>query len=190
MSVDRRTIILGLAALGGISWTLRPRADRALRLRPPGARAPDTFEALCIRCFRCAEVCPAGCIRFDATADVRQLGTPYLAPKDRGCTLCMACTEACPTGALVPTSPEPARVAREVRMGVPVLDKHKCLSWTNKGVCRACYYACPYADTAITLANPLQGPVFHREACVGCALCSEACPDQAKAIDIRVLRDA
>ena len=55
MSVSRRTVIVGLAALGGISWTLRPRDDRALRLRPPGARAPDTFEALCIRCFRCAE---------------------------------------------------------------------------------------------------------------------------------------
>jgi hypothetical protein len=42
MSVSRRTVIVGLAALGGISWTLRPRDDRALRLRPPGARAPGT----------------------------------------------------------------------------------------------------------------------------------------------------
>lgn len=190
MSVDRRGAILALLGLGGTAWSLAPSADRRPLLRPPGARPPGEFEALCIRCFRCAEVCPAGCIRFDAILPLRALGTPYIAPKDRGCTLCMACTEACPTGALEPTSAEPERVAREVRMGTPILDRRRCWSWSQTGVCRACYYRCPYADRAVTLAGPHQGPVFHPEACVGCGLCSEACPDAAKAIDIRAPREA
>lgn len=181
---------MGLAAFGSLTWALYPRPARALRLRPPGARPPGEFERLCIRCFRCAEVCPVACIRFDALADLRDTGTPYLLPKDKGCTLCMACTEACPTGALVPTSSRLDRVFAEVRMGQPILDKRRCLPWSNQGVCRACYYACPYPEKAITLGGPRQGPVFHAEACVGCALCSEACPTAAKAIDIRPIKEA
>jgi MauM/NapG family ferredoxin protein len=180
---------VGLAAFGSLTWALYPRTARALRLRPPGARPPGEFERLCIRCFRCAEVCPVACIRFDTLADLRDTGTPYLLPKDKGCTLCMACTEACPTGALAPTSPKLDRVFVEVRMGEPILDKRRCLPWSNQGVCRACYYACPYPGQAITLAGPRQGPVFHVESCVGCALCSEACPTSAKAIDIRATRE-
>ncbi|MFO0728907.1 MAG: 4Fe-4S dicluster domain-containing protein [Myxococcota bacterium] len=186
--VDRRTVIAGLIGFGSLTWALSPRAAHA-RLRPPGAAPPGRFEALCIRCYRCAEVCPVSCIQFEAGLDLRNLGTPSLAPKDKGCTLCMACTEACPTGALQPTSTDPERIFATVKMGEPILDRRRCISWSNQGVCRACYYVCPYPGKAITLGGPRQGPVFHAEACVGCALCSEACPPEAKAIDIRPPRE-
>src|SRR5262245_5949412 len=36
-------------------------------LRPPGALPESKFRETCSRCGRCAEVCPAQCIKIDPT---------------------------------------------------------------------------------------------------------------------------
>jgi formate hydrogenlyase subunit 6/NADH:ubiquinone oxidoreductase subunit I len=96
----------------------------------------------------------------------------------------MACTEVCPTGALARIPARPERVAAEVRIGVPVLDRKGCLAWNGEGVCSLCAYVCPVGSRAVELVGSRQAPLFHAAGCVGCGLCEEACPEQAQAIRI------
>lgn len=177
--------MLVAGALAGL-WT---RVARALpRIRPPGALAAGGFEARCIRCFRCAEVCPPKAIRIGPLLQGGLAGAgdelPHLELRARACVLCMKCTQACPTGALAKLGADPAEVQRQVKMGRPELDRARCLPWTGRGVCRLCFYACPYAGTAVALVGPAQAPMFDSSHCVGCGLCEEACPETAQAIRI------
>jgi ferredoxin-type protein NapG len=176
----------GLFALGvaAVALLLTPkRARAAKKIRPPGAQPPGKFETACIGCYRCAEVCPPRCILFGPTLGL-DAPTPYLDLKARACTLCMKCTQVCPTDALAPIAVDAAVVAKEVRMGAPVLDRKKCLPWNATGSCSLCFQVCPYPDKAVELVGIAAGPLFHAEACVGCGLCEEACPDEAHAIRI------
>lgn len=181
--LTRRGILVGAAALGGGLLGLQYRPQRE-RLRPPGAAVGPDFSRRCIRCLRCAEVCPPKAIRFDSTPDLAGSDTPYIDARERACTLCMKCTQVCPSGALTAIEADPENVQRVVRMGRPELYKEKCVAWTRTGECRACYYICPYADSAVRLEGPLLGPAFDRDSCVGCGQCEEVCPEAARAVRI------
>jgi ferredoxin-type protein NapG len=184
--VNRRRVVGSLAA--ALMLAVVPKRSRAqhAKLRPPGALKPGAFEQACIGCFRCAEVCPTKVIRFPSALSL-DTATPRLDFEDRACVLCMKCTAVCPTEALLKLKPEADVVAREVRIGVPKLNRAACLPWTNRGVCRLCYQVCPYPDRAVEVVGPQKAPLFHPEACVGCGLCQEACPDIAQAIVIEPL---
>jgi len=181
--VKRRALIGSIAA--AIALAAVPRRARAdpKKIRPPGALKPGAFEQACIGCYRCAEVCPTRCIKFPSTFSLDQ-ATPFLELSDRACVLCMKCTQVCPTDALLPIAADTEVVGRVVRMGTPVLTRSKCLPWNGKGVCRLCYQVCPYPEKAVELVGPQKAPLFHADACTGCGLCEEACPDQAEAIII------
>jgi MauM/NapG family ferredoxin protein len=176
----RRTILISAVLLGGGVIGVRRRSEAVLR--PPGAVAD--FEATCIRCQRCAEVCPPKAILAHQSLDPRLADTPVLQPRARPCSLCMRCTAVCPTGALQPIEPELEQIQRQVRIGRPLLDRDRCVALDGSGECRACYYVCPFRGSAVRLEGPLLGPVFDASACVGCGLCEEACPERARAIRI------
>ena len=182
--VSRRAWLGVAAVFTGMVASLWPRTERRRALRPPAALPEAAFLQRCIRCYRCAEVCPVKAIRFDVGSSLGTRDTPLIIASDRACIACMACTTACPTGALTPTSSDPQIVATTVRMGVPVLNRGKCLAWTGKGICRLCYYVCPYPERAVRLDGVRQGPLFNADACIGCGLCEEACPTSARAIHI------
>ncbi len=183
--MNRRRLVGALAA--ALALTAVPkRALAERRIRPPGALPPGAFEQACVGCYRCAEVCPTRCIAFPSGLTLEQT-LPQLDLSSRACVLCMQCTQVCPTDALVPILADTETVASQVRMGVPVLTRSKCLPWTGAGICRLCYQVCPYPDRAVELVGPQKAPLFHAEACVGCGLCEEACPDKASAIVIEPL---
>ncbi len=150
------------------------------RLRPPGAAPEEEFASRCIRCGRCAEVCPFRSIRLlDARRGI-EAGTPVIEAERIPCYLCMECVTVCPSGALSPVAPE------ETRMGVAVIDRETCVTWAGKLLCRTCYNVCPLQDTAIDL--PLLRPTVNPDHCTGCGICVHACPitgeDGNKAINV------
>ncbi|MGC4117660.1 MAG: 4Fe-4S dicluster domain-containing protein [Myxococcales bacterium] len=180
---ERRLLLGAVPALAVVAVWGRDETQPA-RLRPP--RAHPDFAARCIRCQRCAQVCPPKAIRFDGSLDLRGTDVPFVSARASACTLCMRCTEACPTGALILTpAGDLAALQPLVKMGTPVLDKKKCLPWTGDGICRLCYYACPYPDSAIELTGPSLAPNFKEDACVGCGRCEQVCPERAQAITIK-----
>lgn len=63
--------------------------------------APVTREGLCIKCGRCAEVCPKAAITIGETVDT----DPYL------CIFCTACVKNCPANARVWEDPRIIRAA-------------------------------------------------------------------------------
>ncbi len=176
---------------GGLSATfLLPAAARAMslvrspvrtnRLRPPGAVPEEIFAGKCIRCGRCVEVCPYRSIKLlDIRAGVFA-GTPIITAEEVPCYLCMKCVEVCPTGTLLKIRQE------ETRMGIAIINKHTCYTWQSLTICRTCFDVCPYKEQAITL-DQLR-PVIVEDRCVGCGICTHACPvtaeDGKKAVNI------
>jgi MauM/NapG family ferredoxin protein len=160
-----------------------PGAARWLRrlfapppLRPPGARDEPDFAALCIRCGRCAAVCPYRAIRPDGFGGGLEAGAPVVIPRRAGCWLCLKCPPACPTGALAPVAE-----ARAVRMGRARVLEAACYAFQGV-VCRTCLDACPLQGEAIRQDAELRPRVTDR--CVGCGLCEQRCPAEGSAIRV------
>lgn len=166
----------------GTRHTAQPRVAEKVEysFRPPGALSEPEFLARCIHCYLCQDVCPAGCIqmRTDGESDRH---TPYILPREKGCTLCLKCGDICPTGAL-------QRLTRktDVRIGVAVVDESICVSHLRTGVCGACFTACPIRGQAIT-QGLFNAPTVHPEFCTGCGLCEEVCIVPYRAIRIAPL---
>ncbi len=183
LGVNRRAFIKSLAATflflapgKTFAQPLFASPVKVNHLRPPGAVPEEIFPAKCIRCGRCAEICPYRSIRV---LDVKYgvfAGTPLIEVEKIPCYLCMKCVEICPTGTLRPISQE------EVRMGVAVINRRQCITWRGIALCRTCYNVCPFKEKAIHL-DQLR-PVVDEKYCTGCGLCTHGCPVNPKAINI------
>lgn len=166
----------------GVRHTAQPRVAEKLEFsfRPPGALAEPDFLARCIHCYVCQDACPAGCIQMksDSAADRH---TPYILPREKGCTLCLKCGEFCPTGALQRLTKK-----EDVRIGVAIVDETICVSHLRTGVCGACFTACPMRGKAIS-QGLYNAPKVHPEFCTGCGLCEEVCIVPYRAIRVAPL---
>ena len=146
-------------------------------LRPPGALPENEFLATCIRCGKCAQVCPYGSIRMASLLDgIAVMGTPIIQARRTPCYLCMKCPPVCPSGALKRT----LREKEAVRMGAAVINKKECLAWQGT-LCRSCYDDCPLYNEALTMDTELR-PVVNEKKCVGCGICENVCPVESTAI--------
>ena len=145
----------------------------------PGALAEQAdFIAACIGCGLCGEVCPPRCVKFYKNTEGAKANTPYIDPAEKACILCSKCMEVCPTEALT-TIP-----LREIKMGIAQIDRVACYPWVDKGICGACVSICPLGDTAIGFEfGNVYRPIV-KEACVGCGLCVEVCPEPSLPIRI------
>jgi MauM/NapG family ferredoxin protein len=193
LQVTRRTLIgAAIAALMGALGFLLGGARRAARgiwLRPPGALAEDDFLAKCVRCMKCGNACPNGCIQFHGlSAGLAQAFTPYIKPRTRACILCGECGKACPTGALQPFDNDRDSWLQNVSMGVARVNESMCYSYHGR-TCGACYQACPLAGTAIKIGI-FETPIMQPEHCVGCGLCEQACLHLPQAIRVIPRRGA
>ena len=157
--------------------------DGTRYLRPPGAVAEADFASRCVRCHKCAEDCSNRCIRLvGAEGPAEARGTPYIVPREKGCTLCMRCNQGCPSGALEPVDPDGERIWEQVAMGKAAIDTNICHSH-NGYVCGVCIRACPLQGLALA-ADLWEVPVLDPEYCVGCGLCEQACFHMPQAIRV------
>jgi ferredoxin-type protein NapG len=168
-------------------------------IRPPFARPELDFLLACTRCNACIEVCPHGVIfplPFSRGAEVA--ATPALDLLNKGCHLCedWPCVQACGDGALVlpEMAGEPdSEVAENAESGPdlkqrvfpPILakveiDTTTCLPY-NGPECGACKGSCPVPGA---LQWQDEKPSINSAACVGCALCREACIVEPKAVRV------
>lgn len=174
--------ILGFSSLPfGLSRLLYPEVKAAVsnRIPLPGALTdPDAFNKACIECGVCGEVCPPKCVLFHKNDGGPESNKPYINPAEKACTLCGYCMDVCPTEALTVTP------IREVTMGVAQIDRVACYPWVDKGICGACVSICPIGDKAIDFAfGNFYRPIV-KDACVGCGLCVEVCPEPSLPIRI------
>ena len=146
-------------------------------LRPPGAVPQKDFTKMCIKCMKCAQVCPYHSIVIAHLKGDKNMGTPFIYPRKTPCYLCMKCPEVCPSGAL-----EIVR-EREVKMGIAVIDEGKCLPY-NDVICFLCFKACPMFREALILVDE-RYPKVVAEKCVGCGICEKICPVEDSAIIVR-----
>ncbi len=151
-------------------------------LRPPGARPEREFTGLCIRCGRCAAVCPYRSLVPAGWEYGRHAGTPVVLPRSVPCYLCMECPPVCPSGALDPITDK-----RAVRMGLAEVNPNTCYAFLGI-LCRTCVDECPLGEAALIQDGQLRPVVL--PGCVGCGVCEKVCPTLEPAIVVRAARGA
>jgi ferredoxin-type protein NapH len=185
-SQSRRALLAAGAAAGVLAMTggaftalAEAKGETAAPLiRPPGALVEDKFNAACIRCESCAQVCPSKVIELAGIEKgLEKLYTPVLNFRKSKCYLCGKCMEVCPNGTIVPVAEE------EIKIGTAEIDTNTCYAWHPKAgstqTCMKCRKACKY--DAITGEGSYYPQVVD-DKCVGCGRCELACPVKAKAI--------
>ncbi len=173
-------LMAGLAAL----FSSPRRASSRRFLRPPGARSESEFLDACVRCMRCSDACPNGCILVHGFDEgLENAFTPYIHARSRGCIACGKCADACPTGALIPFETTPKGLLEGVKMGTARLNESLCFSYNGR-TCGACYRACPLPGIAMTIGLFEQPHLQGADSCIGCGLCEQACLHLPQAIRV------
>ncbi len=147
-------------------------------LRPPGAFPEKEFLKKCIKCNKCAQICPYFSIQMAHIEYGKSMGTPLIFPREVPCYVCMKCPPVCPTGALK----NDVVNKEDVRMGIAVINEETCLPYIGI-ICRACFENCPIFREAIILEDEMYPKVI-KEKCIGCGICEKVCPIEGSAIII------
>jgi MauM/NapG family ferredoxin protein len=182
--VKRRHVLAGV--LGGLALVPAFRANALSRrdthgklMRPPGALPEHEFLARCITCGACMKACPTGCLQPCGMADgVHRLNTPRVVPRVGGCDqTCSICGWVCPTGAIRKLPVDDKQFAK---IGTAVIDRQRCLAWSQNRECLVCDETCPYnaieARVEQTTKGPFKVPVVFEDVCIGCGMCEHSCP--------------
>ena len=143
-------------------------------VRPPGALEEQKFLETCSRCGKCAEVCPAQCIKLDPAA-LTGGGAPFIDVETMPCVLCdgLLCMPACPTGALVVTP------LAEIDVGTAEWRENLCVR-SHGTDCKICVDHCPRGAAALELKDNRVHVI--QEGCTGCGVCQYQCPTYPKSI--------
>lgn len=176
-TITRRGLCLGVGGvavmlgLGGVKFLGNTPA-----VRPPGGQDVDHMLSACIRCQKCAEICPRNIIKPSHIENgILSARTPTLVFAENHCDFCAEenggvplCAEVCPTEALlVPAAP----AEQTTVLGRARISEGWCLAYKLLG-CRFCYDACPYDAIELDEHNR---PRVIEEKCNGCGACEAAC---------------
>ncbi|MCK5861185.1 MAG: 4Fe-4S binding protein [Candidatus Hydrogenedentes bacterium] len=183
----------GMAAMLGFRQSPLAQGVRfeAALIRPPGALSERAFLQRCIQCGLCMRVCPTNALHpCGLEAGVEGLWTPKLVPKVGYCShSCTLCGQVCPTGAIRSL---PIEKKQEIKIGMAVFDKNRCLPYSYGRECIICEEHCPVSPKAITFTLgeattsdgeiiTLKQPQVDAVRCTGCGICEWSCvyKDQA-----------
>jgi len=182
-SPSRRLFLSSAAAAVGVVLAFlaksRGFAARGERLlRPPGSLPEREFLDRCIRCGLCLKACPTGGLQPAFwEAGLEGFGTPRLVPRRGGCEKeCNLCGTVCPTGAIRRLSLDEKQ---SIRLGVAIIDRSRCIAWSQGKLCLICAEVCPYGAVEIRL--PFRRPYILTGECRGCGLCEQHCPVEGEA---------
>lgn len=182
--LKRRHIVAGAA--GGLLLAPVYRADAVNKrdgsgrlMRPPGAIPEKEFLTKCIGCGECMKACPTNTLQPCMFSDgISRLYSPKVVPRVAGCEeKCHLCGFVCPTGAIRKLSYDEKRFAK---IGTAVLDRHRCLAWSQNKECLVCDEVCPYNAISAYVVETTKGrfkvPVVDEDLCLGCGMCEQHCP--------------
>jgi MauM/NapG family ferredoxin protein len=174
------SLVGGLLALPALRTNaMSKRDDTGRAIRPPGAVPEKEFLARCTTCGACMKACPTNAIQPCTLGDgIQRLNTPKIVARVGGCEeKCFRCGWVCPTGALRPLPFEEKRFAK---IGTAVIDRHRCLAWSQNKECVVCDEVCPYNAIDPIVADTVKGrfkvPVVYEDLCIGCGMCEQQCP--------------
>ena len=140
---------------------------KATMIRPPWSLDEPEFLATCLRCGKCAQVCPQQAIQIGRGDKGLSIGMPFIEPRKAACDLCMDCNKVCTSGALRAVD------KAMVRMGTAQINRDICFAWQGDE-CKVCYTSCPFYNQAIKLEEHKR-PVVDQDVCVGCGICEHVC---------------
>jgi MauM/NapG family ferredoxin protein len=180
----------GSVILLGTGWWSKVKPARLIR--PPGVHDEAAFLSSCIRCGACLDVCPTSGLQPTLDeAGLAGLWTPALQSRLGYCAWqCTSCGQVCPTGAIPRLHLSTKR--RDV-IGTAVIDRDRCLPWSQGKSCVVCQEVCPVPKNAINLtggklvttpdgvAEYLVYPKVRADRCVGCGICEFSCPVSGEA---------
>jgi len=190
LDVGRRRLLGAGAA--GIAAALLPRASGergalAYRdaVRPPGALPETEFLSRCVRCGQCQQACPTGFIQPAwLEAGVEGLWTPVVNARIGYCHAeCNRCTRVCPSGAIRPLA---LAEKKSFKLGTALVDRNRCLTYSDGMNCTVCVDRCPVPGNAIRLdeteVTDYRGKRVRvgqiqvdPELCTGCGICEYVC---------------
>lgn len=156
---------------------------RARWVRPPFAAGELEFLLACTRCGACIEACPHGVIfALAPRLGAQVMNTPALDLTRRGCHLCAdwPCVAACEPGALAPPEAPETGERPLPRLATVRVNPDACLPYGGPE-CGACRDSCPVPGA---MRWERERPAIDPRACVGCALCRQACIVEPKAITV------
>lgn len=183
LDIGRRRLLLasvgGAAAAPLFALTSYHRQDRNLLVRPPRVTSEERFLDACIRCGLCVQACPTQTLQLtNLEAGVAGLWAPALTPTVGGCIAgCNACSVVCSTDAIPEFSRDEGDKWAE-KMGTAVLDKGRCIGFTENSKCGECVRVCPTKAFVVEPAHggvPLRPVAVDYVRCTGCGLCETKC---------------
>ncbi len=194
-SVTRRGFIIGSFASLGVSTAAamgitleQDQYNQSYVVRPPGSVPEKLFLSQCIRCGLCIKVCPENSLQpIGLECGINGIWTPAVKADIAGCKpFCSNCGQACPTGAIRELIPEEKKAAR---IGFAVVDKDRCLPYSQKEPCGLCLEACssagynaieyirigPESQGISSAGSGFLAPFVSPQKCIGCGLCQARC---------------
>jgi polyferredoxin len=175
-----------LLAVPAVGVGVHRKRPHPLLIRPPGALPEPDFIRKCVKCGECMKVCLTNGLHPTLLeAGLEGMWTPVLVPALGYCEYnCNLCNQVCPTGAIREVTVEEKQ---EIRIGLAVFDKNRCIPYAFGRNCIVCEEHCPVPDKAIRFVEEdavnekgegftLRKPVVVPELCIGCGICENKCP--------------
>lgn len=161
---------------GGLApLKLKQKADRKVKLVPPGAKGLKWLASHCTACQLCISNCPNEVL--SPSTDLSNFMQPVMDFSKGYCRPeCTKCSDLCPAGAILPID---IATKSSTKIGTAVVDADICISGAHGQKCGLCSQSCPAGAIEMIEVEKNSGkllPVVDAGLCIGCGSCEYHCP--------------